>query len=631
MKINIYNLQLILLVIFLSSSFQLNAQLNFTVNSLADDEYSYAWDDPNTPEDESIDGICNDELGRCTLRAAIDESNNMSQPLDLIFSVNGTINLMDILYPVNGSIINGGKKVELSGGNCFEIDENTQIAGIIFNNVFNAITITGKQNKIGGVLNGNVFTNCYVALEIDGDSNEVFSNYFGLDTNKVLQPNQVSIMIFGNYNRIGRPVATESNTICGSQTGISISEGESNEITNNFIGTTVLGDLGLGNAQGIVIGGSDQNIIGGETLSSRNIISGNSVQGIGISGVPPDSHSFENLIKNNIIGLNDSQSLAIPNGIGITILNGVWNVAIEDNIIAGNTLSGIEIFGQDQVTETSGHLITNNNIGISNGGIIFPNGQNGINIWGNVIETIIGADYSGGNSPNKIIGNHGYGIYVADQFSFNPHRISVRGNLIYQNSTANLFISPVSNNGILPPYNLSYSNNTIAGIHDTPGAIIDIYKANINESAPSAYLWLGSTTVGNNGVFSFEITDPSVEAVSLTATTDALNTSNFARLNIVTAIEKEEDNFPNEFSLNQNYPNPFNPATTISFSIPNEQLVSLKVFNSLGEEVANLVNENKPMGNYSVTFDASRLTSGVYLYKISAGNFVESKKMILLK
>jgi hypothetical protein len=389
---NIYVLYILLIIITLIP-FRVNAQLEMTVNSLADDEYSYAWDDPNTPEDESRDGICQDELGRCTLRAAFDESYNMSLPLDLVFSISGTINLLDILYPENGSVINGGRKIELTGVHCFEIDENTQIAGFFFNNVFNAITVTGKNNKIGGVFNGNRFTNCYIALEIDGDSNEVISNYFGLDTNKVLQPNQVSIMIFGNYNRIGRPVATESNTICGSQTGVSISEGESNEITNNFIGTTVLGDLGLGNAQGIVIGGSDQNIIGGETLSSRNIISGNSVQGISISGVPPDSHSFENLIKNNIIGLNDSQSLAIPNGIGITILNGVWNVAIEDNIIAGNTLSGIEIFGQDQVTETSGHLITNNNIGISNSGIIFPNGQNGINIWGNVIETIIGADY----------------------------------------------------------------------------------------------------------------------------------------------------------------------------------------------------------------------------------------------
>jgi hypothetical protein len=88
---------------------------------------------------------------------------------------------------------------------------------------------------------------------------------------------------------------------------------------------------------------------------------------------------------------------------------------------------------------------------------------------------------------------------------------------------------------------------------------------------------------------------------------------------------------PNNFYLSQNYPNPFNPSTNISFSIPTEEFVSLKVFNSLGEEVFELINETKPAGNYSVFFDASRLTSGVYFYQVRSDNFVDTKKMILLK
>ena len=88
---------------------------------------------------------------------------------------------------------------------------------------------------------------------------------------------------------------------------------------------------------------------------------------------------------------------------------------------------------------------------------------------------------------------------------------------------------------------------------------------------------------------------------------------------------------PQEFQLSQNYPNPFNPSTKISFSIPQEEFVSLKVFNSLGEEVAELVNETKPVGNYSVSFSASELTSGVYFYKISAGSFIETKKLVLIR
>ena len=88
---------------------------------------------------------------------------------------------------------------------------------------------------------------------------------------------------------------------------------------------------------------------------------------------------------------------------------------------------------------------------------------------------------------------------------------------------------------------------------------------------------------------------------------------------------------PNGFRLSQNYPNPFNPSTTISFSIPEEMFVSLKVYNSLGQEVSELINEIKPAGNYSVDFDAGKLTSGVYFYKIEAGAFSEIKKMILIK
>jgi len=87
-----------------------------------------------------------------------------------------------------------------------------------------------------------------------------------------------------------------------------------------------------------------------------------------------------------------------------------------------------------------------------------------------------------------------------------------------------------------------------------------------------------------------------------------------------------------DFSLEQNYPNPFNPSTVINFSVPNENtLVSLKIYNSLGQEVGTLINQVVPAGNHEVQFDASGLSSGVYFYILNAGNFVDSKKMILMK
>jgi hypothetical protein len=88
---------------------------------------------------------------------------------------------------------------------------------------------------------------------------------------------------------------------------------------------------------------------------------------------------------------------------------------------------------------------------------------------------------------------------------------------------------------------------------------------------------------------------------------------------------------PTDFVLMQNYPNPFNPLTKIIFGVPVKLRVSLKIFNSIGEQVAQLVNEIKPAGRYEVDFSATKLPSGVYFYRLQTGEFVETKKMVLLK
>ena len=87
----------------------------------------------------------------------------------------------------------------------------------------------------------------------------------------------------------------------------------------------------------------------------------------------------------------------------------------------------------------------------------------------------------------------------------------------------------------------------------------------------------------------------------------------------------------NNFQLEQNYPNPFNPSTKISYNLPDQQHVSLKVYDVLGNEVTILVNEVKSAGSHSIDFNASQLGSGVYFYKLQAGNFSETKSMILIK
>jgi hypothetical protein len=110
---------------------------------------------------------------------------------------------------------------------------------------------------------------------------------------------------------------------------------------------------------------------------------------------------------------------------------------------------------------------------------------------------------------------------------------------------------------------------------------------------------------------------------------------NIAAVNEITSVEDENGNesgtIPADFVLEQNYPNPFNPATVISYSLPREGFVSLRVYDILGNEVAELVNEQKSAGTYKVNFTAENLSSGVYFYTLEAGGKKLTNKMLYLK
>jgi hypothetical protein len=131
-----------------------------------------------------------------------------------------------------------------------------------------------------------------------------------------------------------------------------------------------------------------------------------------------------------------------------------------------------------------------------------------------------------------------------------------------------------------------------------------------------------------------------------TITSDATSNQNNGTISGATWVPgptpvENENNFtqPDQFSLQQNYPNPFNPSTKIKYTIPSVvtsetkqfQLVSLKVYDVLGDQVATLVEAEQPAGRYEVEFNASQLSSGIYFYKLQTSSFVETKKMILIK
>lgn len=622
------------LILIISFSTFSKAQLSFTVNSLADDSKSYPYDDPNTQLDETKDGICKDENGRCTIRAAIEEANYMSQSVNVTFSVSGTINLITDISPFDGSSIDGNNQITLSGLAPLSLMNGNTIQGLKISYAVVGINIQGNNNSVG-VIGGNYneIVNCSNGIVISGTGNKIYNNFIGITANDNLQPNQVGILIAEGENEIGKNAIGASNIICGSSnSGIIIGFGTGNIVEGNYIGTNISGQSGLGNTIGIAIN-SDKNLIGGSGTFSSNTISGNQI-GIAITAAPPDTYADQNLIVNNIIGLSSLQDSIIPNNYGISISNGVTNTKIYDNVIAGNTSTGIGIFAYDDVSYTSGHLIYRNRIGVNKNNVQYPNGT-GISLYGNVADVTIGTDEINNYIPNTIVGNEETGLEIKSYFGYSPNEIVFRKNIINQNGLINLFIDSLSNLGFKTPFSLSFNASTLSGLHLLPGMVIDVYKANRFEIAASAYEWLGSTTTNANGIFSFIINDPSVVAIAVTATNPLAGmTSGFARLNIVTAVENEK-NIPTEFSLEQNYPNPFNPSTRIRYSIPYEKVersrVTLKVFDVLGNEVATLVNEEKPAGSYEIDFNTDEYSSGVYFYRMTAGKFTEMKKMILLR
>ena len=153
--------------------------------------------------------------------------------------------------------------------------------------------------------------------------------------------------------------------------------------------------------------------------------------------------------------------------------------------------------------------------------------------------------------------------------------------------------------------------------------------AGMYKSTNSGANWTAMTApAGQSGFshFDFALTGNTVTGFAIGASGIVLKLSE-----TVTLTPSEASIIPAEYRLSQNYPNPFNPVTKIEYSIPKSGIVTVTVHNILGKEVASIVNEYKNAGNYSVNFDASKLTSGVYFYKIVSGNFSDTKKMMVLK
>lgn len=152
-----------------------------------------------------------------------------------------------------------------------------------------------------------------------------------------------------------------------------------------------------------------------------------------------------------------------------------------------------------------------------------------------------------------------------------------------------------------------------------------------DDDTSTAYIGGFKLNKANEGVFIFIAGRPYRYDNTASATNYDYMIDNFMTSELVGVEDQSTTELPTGYTLAQNYPNPFNPSTQISFAIPNSELVTLNIYDVLGKEVATLVDGAQSAGSYTVSFDASKLSSGIYFYTLKAGNFIETKKMILMK
>ncbi len=189
----------------------------------------------------------------------------------------------------------------------------------------------------------------------------------------------------------------------------------------------------------------------------------------------------------------------------------------------------------------------------------------------------------------------------------------------------------VTGNAMVYGYILDANGNNVEGavasLLDENGEVVNAAISDLDGSFIMDGLSSGSYQLSSSVV---DYTSSDVNNVTVETANNYVNVDLVLTADGVTSVETSK-NIVTNYALSQNYPNPFNPSTLISYQIPTSGLVTIKVYNVIGKEIATLVNEYQPSGNHSKEFSANGLTSGVYFYTIKAGSFSATKKMILLK
>jgi hypothetical protein len=368
------------------------------------------------------------------------------------------------------------------------------------------VVVSGANNVIGGsTASGNLISgNAAAGVAISGNSatgNVVAGNLIGTDVNGTAKlGNMIGVILSADSNQVGGTTAGARNIISGNTANGVFITGNTNVVEGNFIGTDINGTTGLGNGvggSGVLIFGGANNVIGGSVAGAGNLISGNDLTGVTISGAAATG----NIVAGNLIGVDVTGDPPIPNGIGVFI-SASGNIvggttALARNIISGNTNNGVVITGNTNVVE--GNFIGTDITGT----IALGNGAagNGVQIAGGA-SNVIGGTVAG--AGNLISGNKAGGVSIAGAGATGN---LVAGNLIGTNLAGTAALGNATGVIITSPSNIvggtiALARNIISG--NAANGVVITSDGNVVEGNFIGTDLTGSIALGNgpagNGV-----------------------------------------------------------------------------------------------------------------------------------
>jgi hypothetical protein len=394
--------------------------------------------------------------------------------------------------------------------------------------------------------------------------------------------------------------------------------------------------------------------------STTNDSSGNGNNGINYNGVySKDRYGFDNSsmyfngVDSYVEGINSGNNLPVgnsPRSFSAWIKNYQYN----------QWGSNIFHYGTQQAAPTNFHFLITDVLGLGNGygyGVVYGNTNLVDSTWHFVTGVYEGGterttklyidgklDVTGviTTEPNTVLTNNwrvGRFMEGSSNFNGNIDELKIFNMALSDQKILEIYKIGTTAPDLLVPENNSTLNTLTPGFYWDSSVVATSYQIIISSDSTFTSIVLDETVIRMYYIISSGLLNTDVNYYWKVRTINDGGIgpwSDVFNFKIVITDVEGEDQIPTEFALMQNYPNPFNPSTSIKYAISSRQFVQLKVYDVLGNEIATLVNEEKPAGVFEVQFNVTQdsrpaMSSGVYFYKLTAGDFVSTKKMILIK